>query len=266
MAFIALVGSAARTRLKETPEFVDMKRRIKKAVEESSHDGLEKAAELLKKTNILWKEKVNKRTALSYFFISCGFPACFYIAYIYSANILKVTYHYSPEQIIKQNFIVSLFHCGSFLLYSFLSAKINPLTILRVKLFIFSPFVIISPYILSISSTPLDVLFFQCFIMTFGITDVPGSGIFINHFPILKRFTSTSLMYAFSRAIVYVITSFGLVYLADTFGHYGLWIIMIPLSIAFFFGIRHFEVLEYETHHDNPETALRKPLTTSSAR
>jgi MFS family permease len=107
-ACIALVGSVARTRLRETPDFVDMKRRMKRAIEESSHYGLEKASELLKKTNPLWKEKINKKTVFAYFFISCGFPACFYLSFMHSANILKNTYGYSPEQIIKQNFIVSI--------------------------------------------------------------------------------------------------------------------------------------------------------------
>jgi MFS family permease len=66
-AGIALVGSVARTRLRETPDFVDMKRRIKKAVEESSRDGLGKAAELLKSTNALLKEKINYQTFTAFF-------------------------------------------------------------------------------------------------------------------------------------------------------------------------------------------------------
>ena len=59
-AIIAIIGVIARTRLRETPEFSDMKRRIKKVVEEASHDGLEKATSLLKVTSSLEKEKVNQ--------------------------------------------------------------------------------------------------------------------------------------------------------------------------------------------------------------
>jgi 4-hydroxybenzoate polyprenyltransferase len=61
-----------------------------------------------------------------------------------------------------------------------------------------------------------------------------------------------------SRAIVYVLTSVSLVYLTNSFGHYGLWFIMIPISLMFIFGLNHFENLEKEARHDNPETAFRR--------
>ena len=46
---------------------------------------------------------------------------------------------------------------------------------------------------------------------------------------------------------MYVITSLGLVYITEWFGHYGLWLIMVPVSIGFLWGVNHFIKLEKES-------------------
>ncbi|MCC8462271.1 MAG: MFS transporter [Rickettsia endosymbiont of Ecitomorpha arachnoides] len=58
---IAIVGIVARTTLRETPEFIDARLRIKKKLELASVN------EENLKDNIVYKIKVNKKTALSYF-------------------------------------------------------------------------------------------------------------------------------------------------------------------------------------------------------
>ena len=99
-----VVGSVARTCLRETPDFIDAKKRMKKAIEDSSRDGLEKVANLLKSTNIIRKEKVAKRTFWAYLITYCGWPLSFYLAYMYFNQILKVNYGYTAEKIILHNF------------------------------------------------------------------------------------------------------------------------------------------------------------------
>jgi len=243
-AFIALIGSSARIRLRETPEFVNMKLRIKKVIENAELEGLKKTALSLKNTNPLWKEKVSLKTALAYFLISCGFPACFYLSYIYCGHILKNNFGYTSDQIINQNLIVSIFQSLSFLIYSLCTHKINPLKILNFRIYLFLPFVIICPYLLNNVTSANEILIFQCFIMTFGVMDCPGAGVFISHFPVSTRFTSLGLMYAFSRIIIYIITSFGFVYLTKWFSNFGVFFIMISITIGFMWSIKHFEKLE----------------------
>ncbi|WP_324607270.1 hypothetical protein [Rickettsia tamurae] len=68
--------------------------------------------------------------------------------------------------------------------------------------------------------------------------------IFYRHFPVFKRFTYTSFIYALSRAMMYVLTSFGFIYLTEFFGHWRMLVIMIPISIGFMFGLNHFEKLD----------------------
>lgn len=250
-AGIALVGTVARTRLRETPDFVDMKRRVKKTIRQAQENGMIRAVELFKKTNPVWHEKVNPKTALAYLAIECSWPVCFYFAYMHCGNLLKHSFGYTPEQIILQNFIVSLVQLAGFLVVTYLSYKIYPLKILKARLAIFSVFIVICPLLLNIIRTPFELLMFQSFVVLFASGSMPAVPIFLIHFPVFKRFTYGSLTYAFSRALMYIVTSFGLVYLSEFFGHWGLLVVLAPATLGFAWGLRHFDKLESKWDSDN---------------
>jgi MHS family proline/betaine transporter-like MFS transporter len=250
-ACIAVVGTLARTRLRETPDFADMKRRMRRAVEESSHDGLEKASQLLQKTNMIWKEKVDWKSTGIFFMLYSAWPVCFYFSYIHCGLILKNTFHYTADEIIKQNFIVSIIQCFSFLFFALISGRIDPLRILKFKVFMMIPFVLICPYLLFHVQTPMHLFLIQSFVMLFSLTPAPAMPIFVVSFPIFKRFTFMSFLYATTRALMYVVTSFGLVWLTKFYGHWGLWVIMMPMCATFLWGVYHFE---------NREKEFKKPL------
>ncbi|MEG8230261.1 proline/betaine transporter [Candidatus Rickettsia tasmanensis] len=82
-AAIAIVGAVVRTNLRETPDVIDAKRRIKKTVAQAGIDSNRL------KSSPIWSEKINKPTAIAFFFIHCGAPLWFYIVYIYCGNMLK---------------------------------------------------------------------------------------------------------------------------------------------------------------------------------
>lgn len=105
-ASVALVGTVARKSLREKPEFANTKRQLKKALQQTSNV----AGIVLKKleNNPIWKKKANKVTVIALFLIECMCPVCFYFAYIYCGNILKTSCGYSAEQVIHQNFIISI--------------------------------------------------------------------------------------------------------------------------------------------------------------
>jgi MHS family proline/betaine transporter-like MFS transporter len=114
-ALIAIVGATARTRLRETPDFVDAKRIVKQAFDDINLDkkNLEKS--------LVWKEKVLLKTALSLFLIQCSWPACFYFVYFYCGNILKTSFGYSSSEIIQHNFMLSIVQLLSVLLLTYFS-------------------------------------------------------------------------------------------------------------------------------------------------
>lgn len=74
----------------------------------------------------------------------------------------------------------------------------------------------------------------------------PASPIFYIHFPVFKRYTLGCLTYELGRAVMSVVTSFGLVYLIDRFGYWGMLIVTIPVLLGYKFGLSHFEKLEKE--------------------
>ncbi len=239
-AIIALVGGVSRTTLRETPDFVDAKLRLKKKCEKANIDIKELAnAPIVNK-------KVNKKLVLYLFIVNCVWPVCFYFAYVHCGSLLKSSFGYSAEQVIHQNFIVSIIQLVGMSFISYLSYRIYPLKILKVKLVIFSIFIVCSPYILNNITEPFFLFLLQAFLVLFDFGRVPAVPIFFKYFPVFKRYTYNSMIYAVSRALMYVITSFGILFLTKYFGHWGLLIIMIPISVGFAFGLRHFQKLEKE--------------------
>ncbi|WP_425361001.1 MFS transporter [Candidatus Tisiphia endosymbiont of Stenodema calcarata] len=245
-AGVALVGTIARRSLRETPEFADAKRQLKKTFQQTSNvAGID-----LKKleNNPIWQKKADKITVMALFLIECMCPVCFYFTYIYCGNILKTSFGYSAEQVIHQNFIISIFSFLSTLVLTYLSYKIYPLKIAKTLLLIFCLFALACPYLLNNLNSSFDVFLIQLFVMLFIPTgpDI-GLSIFYKHFPVFKRFSCASLTFAISRALMYVVPSFSIIYLTEYWHHWGIMIILLPICIGFAFGLFHFEKLEKKT-------------------
>jgi MHS family proline/betaine transporter-like MFS transporter len=247
-AGVALVGMLARTALRETPDFVNAKMRLKNTLEKfQDTEANINANEVLKENQVhIDNQKVNIKTTISLLLLDCMWPVVFYFVYVHCPNISKYSFKYSAEQIIQNNFIVSIVMLASTLLIVFLNTKIYPLLHLKIKLVISSITLIIAPFLLNVATNGYDILLVQCLILFFACGTSVANGIFFKYFPVFKRFTFAAVIYAISRALVYVITSFGLVYLTDYFGNYGIYFIIIPAILGFWYGLNHFIALEKE--------------------
>ncbi|ABV79360.1 Proline/betaine transporter [Rickettsia bellii OSU 85-389] len=237
-AAIAVIGGYARTKLRETPDFVNASARLLRRYEKIDLD-----TKALKHDEI-FNQKPSRKTTIYFFIMSCAWPICFYYTYITCGEVLKNSFGYSASQVIHHNFIISMFHLATLSLICFLSYKIYPLKILRVKLALLFIFILSSPYLLGNVTTPIQLLLIQICIISCSFDTVPAVSIFFRHFPVFKRFTYSSMIYAISRALMYVITSFGIIYLTKYFGQYGLFIVMVPLLVTCMFGLNHFQELE----------------------
>ncbi|MDP3371727.1 MAG: MFS transporter [Candidatus Paracaedibacteraceae bacterium] len=231
-ACIAVVGSIARTRLRETPEF--LQKRHQRNNERSANVSFV-------------QEKMVRKTFWAYFIVYCGWPLSFYLAYMYFNPILKNTFGYTSGEIILHNFVLSVISLVTIVFLGVLSYKIHPLKIIKARgrLFLLLNFAI--PFVILYSTCAIHIFFLQVAILTFTLSPIPSVSVFIKYIPTLRRFTAASFVYALSRALMYVITSFSLVYLTDIFGYYGLWLIMFPVTFAFLWGVQHFEELEQES-------------------
>ena len=213
-AVIAITGTMARTTLKETPDFIDAKRRIKLSLEKTGLD-----PKKIDNSNII-KQKTNLKTLLSYFAIQCTWPVWSYFGYFYCGNILIENFGYSPADIIKHNFYISIGDVIGCILMTYLSYKIYPLKILRAIFYVLVTLICFSPLIIP-NLTFSYLVLIQLYFLIFAPCSFPATAIFYKHFPIFKRFTHTSFIFAMSRALMYIITSFGLAYLTELFNNFG---------------------------------------------
>lgn len=258
-AVVAIIGSVARTRLRETPDFVDMKRRMKRTLDESEEQFQSKAEKMKAFKKLIKQEKIDWKIPLGYFFIASGSPVCLYFSYIYCGNLLKEV-GYTSAEIIYQNFFVSGAEFIVMLFTTFLSYKIHPLKIIKVKAFLFLSFLCIVPLALGVTHTPFSIFMVQLISGCLALIAIPATAVIMAHFPVYKRFTNVSFTYALSRAVMSIVISFGLVYLTDFFGYWGLCFIMVPVTMGFLWGVVYFEKLE------KTSVPMEVPLETSLLR
>ena len=241
--FIAVIGYFARRRLRETPSFLAMKKKkMKQEVEQMNIECMEEGKG--KEFNKNWKEYVNKKTLVLYFLLSCGAPLCLYLAYLYFNPLLKENFGYSSSDIIKHNFWLSIIAIASNICVASLSYYIHPLKINKVRGFLTLILMIALPFIIINSTSYFHIFLIQALILILPLMDMPATAAFLTHFPVYARFTYASLLYSLARAVIWIITSFGAVYLTGYFGVYGLWILTIPATLLFLIGTYHFIALE----------------------
>jgi len=254
-AVIALVGAIARIRLRETPEFVNAKKRLLSIKSQTTEN--------LEELTLAARETVKKSTALAVFLVNCAWAPCLYYTYIYCAEVLKNSFNYSPHDIILQNFFVALAQLITWSVLAYLSKTIYPLKIMKIRIAIFYPLVLFIPYLLHNASDGYHVFFIQLFIVIFGVGITPAAPIFFKNIPVFQRFTCYAFMYALSRALIYVITSFGTVYLTKWYGYQGILFIILPIGVGLVWAVNHFERMEidsgshpYKKNHESAQPAV----------
>ncbi len=192
-ALIGLVGGVARTSLREASEFANKKKMLKMKFTDNK---IEWDKNYFKDT---FDNEKTFLTSLAYFIICCARPPCFYFIYIYCSDVLKHDFGLSAGTIISHNFWVSIVDMCGLLFLAYISSRIYPLTILKAKLFLFFTCIIFFPAAMYTYPSELTVFVFQCLASLFVFDDVPASPVFYKHFPIIKRFTYTSLLSSFAK-------------------------------------------------------------------
>lgn len=235
---IALIGTIARTTLKETPDFADAKKRVTAVLNS------EQKKQLI--TNRIWSQsdKNDKKIFFFTFLLDCPWPLCFYFSYIFCGNILKQEFGFTATEVIHQNFIVSMVQFIGAIILSFLSYRIYPPKIIKVKLLFFIVLALTSPFLIAVLPSSHTIFFIQCCFLLFACDYVPAMPITYKHLSILYRFSYSSMSYALSRSIMSLIISFGLVYLFEYWSYFGLLIITTPVVIGYFISVNYFDKLE----------------------
>lgn len=243
-AGIAVIGSVARTRLRETPVFLKKIQQIRKKHLSENRDEKGKISNIIWTQKLINKEKMDQESFWAYIVAAFGWPLSFYLVFMYFSGPLKINYGYTPEDIIFHNFLLSIISLIVFILLGILSYTINPMKILKVKGVINFLVILFLPFLLMYAKAPLHIFLLQTLLIITALSIMPASPIFFKYIPTLKRLTTASFVYALSRAVIYIITSFSLVYLTEKFGYYGLWLVSLPVNIGFLWSVNYFAKLE----------------------
>ena len=252
-AIIAIVGVFARTRLRETVEFTDYKRRM----QIKNNIDTEK--------NI---EKPNKKTLLAFAFTEIHVPICFYVTYIFCAEIMKTRFGFTAEQVISQNLKVAIVLAIGVLIVAILAKRIHPIKTAMVTA---SIFIIALPFMPFWLNTVSNLFFLGCIqvliksftFSTCGTLDA----IQYKYFPTGERFSCVAITYGFVFAFSTALVAFGLIPLTHYFGYYALWFLFVPAVIGYWWAINYFKKLEIERgayhnypHEDHPhkDTAINE--------
>ncbi len=252
-AVIAVLGTVARTRLRETPEFINHQYRLKCKTESSKqYSEIYKAIE--------YKEKIDKKAVLGLFFNIFLMPISFYITYIYLGDFAKNVWGMSADQVINHNLKISI--CTVFVsgVIAYLCTKYHPINIVKANIYTFAIALLFIPYWLyNIPYKSVWLLFgLQCLVYISCITNLVDISIWIKYYPIDRRFTIIGTIYGVASAFGYGISSFAIIPLTNQFGYYGLWIICIPAVIGYLWGLSYLQKLEIKkgTYYNYPNEDL----------
>ena len=251
-AIIALVGVKARTALRETPEFADAKRRIKNYNLEHAHNFNEKKFD----KDIKFYEKQSKpalKESAYLFILECLSPFCVYLSFFYCSDLLKIHFNYTGAMIIKQNFYLAVIALIKYLTLLWLCSKFNPLSVVKYQLYILSIILIIFPFLLYIKTTLL-IFAIQILISVFALNVTIAASCMYEHFPVFKRVRLIALMRALSHSGTYIITSAGLVFLANKLGVTSISFVSAILCTGSIFGLKYFTKLHNEKAATKKET------------
>lgn len=234
-AGIAVIGTIARTSLKEAAEFLEKRKELTVEAKDIQWRHLNEG---------FLKNMSAYSISISYFLIQCARPPCFYFIYIYCADVLKKDFGYTAIDIINQNFWVSILDLGGLIFLTYLSYLIHPFKILKVKLYLFFMSIVLFPVVIGLTNNPSYIFLFQCLAALFVFDHIPASSVFYKYFPIFRRFTYTSFISALAKVVTYFITAFGLVFTTEYLGYWGIFIIFVPVGIGFYLSVNYFQKLE----------------------
>ena len=238
-ALIAIIGMLARTRLKETPEFIDYKRRMEsRSIINSSKDFTEV---------IQADKKIDKKVVFLYFSTEVVLEFPFYIAFIFMGDFMKNKLNFSAEEVISQNLYLCLLTVSFSALAAIFAKTYHPLKIGFTTTIIFSIILFFIPFWLNNVSNNISLLLLQ---LSVFFLLIPGAGlleaVFFRYFPVSRRFRFVATTFGFASPIGKVIISFGLIPIINYFGNYGIWFFLVPAAIIVFVAINYFKKLEKE--------------------
>lgn len=242
---IAFIGFYARKTLLETSEFSNVQTKINLIIEKFNVSYKEAKRIVIEETK---QHASPKKISLALFVIQCVFPLYYYFAYVYCGDLLKSIFNYSSVEVIHNNFILSFAALFVTIAIYWISYWVNPLKILKIQLAFSSVLVLALPYLLENITKPYHLITIQYLVIILAIHGMPAFPIFYKNIPVLRRFKVAGLQYSLGRAVMFGITSFGLVYFTEWFGNLGIFALFGIILLSYTWALFYFDKLEKESN------------------
>lgn len=223
---IAVVGSLARTRLKESPEFLKAINKIKNQ---------EKRKEIIFKSFSKYKKNI-----FNFFLLELRGPFLFFLSFVSLSKFLEVTYGFTGAEVIRHNLYIALISFLSYISFVMISRRVHPLKLLKIIGFILLIVSLSLPYLIGDNASVIKIFIIQAIIASLNITGV-ADAIFARGFSIIGRYTVMGVSYSLARAIAAVGTSYGCVVVASMFGFMGISILMAVIMSLHLIGLYCFK-------------------------
>ena len=239
-AVIALVGYFARSKLRETPEFVDYKKRLNVKKEISGID-----IDVLDPKFISLHEPIDKKAVFTLALNIMIIPISVYLCYIYSGIFIKEYLGLSAEISMIQNLKLSIVGSITTVIYAYYCKKYHPLLMAKWIISALIVVILFAPYLLYSEYQSLNVLLLlQLFFFSPMICSFTNISVWFRHFPIDRRFRIIATTYGIATAIGYSASSFIAIPLMNYLGHYVIWGLFAPVIIGYYYSINYAEQLE----------------------
>lgn len=213
-ATIALCATIARSKLRETKEFVKHKQSPKAEMSE-----VEKFFE--------------KRNFFALIVMNMVGPTAFYFAYSYCSDILKDKLNVASNMILLSNSslliaeIVFLYACA------LLACHYNAFRILKVRTFTSFILIPLSFIALHYHTSHMTVYIAQLIALLSTASFDPATPVVIRSFHISSRFSKYSKAWAFSKAFMYIFSAYLTFFLDNIFGMWGVLFLIMFFSACF---------------------------------
>ncbi len=219
---VAVVGSIARTRLRESPEFLAATQKIANMNDQ--------------KKNVLRVFQKNLKNVISYFFIELRTPVVFFVSFVQMGEYLSQHFGYTPNQLIYHNLLITIFCASVYLVSALLTQYIYPLKIMRVAAIGLLLYSVFFPYFVAQAHSPFEIFCIQSIPWALNITGI-GGALFMRGFPVIGRYTVVGVSYSLARALGAVTTSYACVWLMAHYGIPGISNLMMVLVLFHLIGL-----------------------------
>lgn len=237
-SMIALVGMAARTKLRGTPEYIDYKRRLRNKNIEVD----------------ISEDQFNAKAALSYFVFKVFTCTSFYVSYVYLIDIFYTVTECDILYIVIHNAQLTILNLVGVCIIMVLYKKYHPIVLANSYILLVVASCFILPYCVSNISNIIFLFIAQVatFIPSLCMTGIQVSC--FKHINITRRFTILGTVGGLASMFVYALIPMSLVVLTKYFGAYAILFVYIPLIIAFFIASNYIKKLEIQagTYNNYP--------------